>query len=87
MGLYWAEDFGPQMELRWLFLGSAPNPKDFGYPNPQIRGSKLKTEPETSKPEIRGYPHQTRSAAILSCGWRAAAEVVLHGPTCWRARG
>ena len=64
MGLYWAEDFGPQMELRGLFLGSAPNPKDFGYPNPQIRGSKLKTEPETRKPETRGYPPRTRPAAI-----------------------
>ena len=65
MGFYWAEDFGPQMELRGLFLGSAPNSKDFGYPNPQIRGSKLKTEPETRKPETRGYPPRTRPAAIL----------------------
>ena len=51
------------MKLRGLILGSAPNPKDFGYPNPQIRGSKLGTKPETRKPETSGYPPRTRPAA------------------------
>ena len=72
LALYWAEDFGPQMELRGLFLGSVPNPKDFGYLNPQIRESKLKTEPETRKLETRGYPPRTRPTAMHSCGCAAS---------------
>ena len=59
--LFW----GP-MELRGLDLESAPNPKFFGYPNPQIRGRKSEPEPKTRKPEHRGYPPRTRSAAILT---------------------
>ena len=53
------------MELRGYILKPAPNPKYFGYPNPQIRGREIEPEPETRKPEIREYPPRTRSAAIL----------------------
>ena len=44
------------MELRGYILKPAPNPKYFGYPNPQIRGRRSKPKPETRKPETRGYP-------------------------------
>ena len=54
------------MELRGYILKPAPNPKYFGYPNPQIRGRRSKPEPETRKPETRGYPPRTRPAAILT---------------------
>ena len=54
------------MELRLYILKPAPNPKYFGYPNPQIRGRRLKPEPETRKPETCGYPPRTRPAAILT---------------------
>ena len=58
--------FGGPMELRGYILKPAPNPKYFGYPNPQIRGRRLKTEPETRGPEIRGYPAQARPTAIVT---------------------
>ena len=58
--------FGGPMELRGYILKPAPNPKYFGYPNPQIRGRRLKTEPENRGPEIRGYLRRTRPAAILT---------------------
>ena len=54
------------MELRGYILKPAPNPKYFGYPNPQIRGRRSKPKPETHKPETRGYPPRTRPAAILT---------------------
>ena len=57
--------FGGPMEFRGYILKPAPNPKYFGYPNPQNRGRKSKPKPETQKPETRGYPPQTRSTAIL----------------------
>ena len=54
------------MELRGYILKPAPNPKYFGYPNPQIRGRRSKPEPETRKPETRGYPPRTHPTAILN---------------------
>jgi len=54
------------MELRGYILKPAPNPKYFGYPNPQIRGRRSKPEPETRKPETCRYPPRTRPAAILT---------------------
>jgi hypothetical protein len=35
------------------------------YPNSKIRGKKLGLKTATRKPEIRGYPPQTQSVAIL----------------------
>ena len=45
----------PQTELDW-----------FRGPEPENRGWKTIPKPEPAEPETRGYPPQTRSAAILS---------------------
>ena len=58
------------MELRGYNLESVPNPKCFGYPNPQICGQKIESEPKTRKSEICGYPSRIVPTAILSQGWR-----------------
>ena len=77
------------MELRGYILKPAPNPKYFGYPNPQIRGRRSKPEPETRKPETRGYPPRTHPTAILSPEWetprsRARATQNTHAGTARR---
>ena len=74
-------DFGGPMELRGYISGSVPIPKYFEYPNPQIHGWKSGTEPETRKPETRGYPPRTRSAAITKLG----ASFILIIKTCIKA--
>jgi hypothetical protein len=40
-------------------------PDKFRVSEPENHGRKIKPEPETARPETRGYPLQTRPAAVF----------------------
>ena len=62
--------FGYSLDMH----GWKPKPETKPKPELENRGRKTNTKPETRKTETRGYPQQTRSAAISTADGTAAAE-------------
>ena len=56
--------FGYPLDIHGWKPKSETEPETKPKPEPKNRRRKTNTKPETRKTETRGYPHQTRSAAI-----------------------